>query len=177
MLAYVFWHWPRPALDPGHYVDALLAFHRSLEADPPPGFRGSRVREVEGAPWVPVPRAIEDWYLVDDFAALGALEQAAVAGHRLEPHDRAARLALGGAGGLYGRLRGAIGADPGHVVWFGKPASVRYPEFLAGVPAGELWQRKLVLGPAPEFCLGSAAAPPGADGPITVRARLLHSTA
>src|SRR5512145_570811 len=110
MLAYVFWHWPRPEHDRARYVDALVSFHRALEADPPAGFRGSRVQEVTGAPWIPTERALEDWYLVDDFAALGALEQAAISGRRLEPHDRAARLALGGAGGLYGRLREGTGA-------------------------------------------------------------------
>ncbi len=174
MLAYVFWHWPRPELDPARYAEALLAFHRSLAADPPPGFLGSRVREIAGAPWIGAARALEDWYLVDDWAALGALEQAAVSGRRLEPHDRAARLALGGAGGVYGRLREGDGTAPREVTWFGKPAGTPYAAFLADAPSGELWQRRLVLGPAPEFCLAGAAAPAAADAPITVSVRTLR---
>lgn len=169
----MFWHWPRPSLDLDRYAEALLAFHRSLRDDPPPGFRGSRVREVAGLPWVRSASGLEDWYLVDDWAALGALEQAAVTGPRRAPHDRAARLAEGGAGGVYGRLREGAQDAPEVVTWFAKPAGVPYPPFLAGAPPGELWQRKLVLGPAPEFCLAGPAAPPGADGPLTVGARTL----
>lgn len=173
MLAYVFWHWPRPDVDAARYAEGLLAFHRALAAAPPAGFRGARSREVTGVPWIGGGRAFEDWYLVDDWAALGALEQAAVAGRRRDPHDHAARMALGGAGGLYGQLAEGAGPPPAEVVWFGKPAGVPYPEFLARVPAGELWQRRLVLGPAPEFCLAGGAAPAGAEGTVTVRVRHL----
>lgn len=175
MLAYVFWHWPRPDADARRYADALVAFHHALAADPPAGFRGSRIRAVSGAPWAQAAGTLEDWYLVDDWAALGALEQAAVAGRRMEPHDRVARLALGGTGGVYGRLREGPSDVPGAVTWFGKPAGVPYPRFLDGVPPGELWQRRLVLGPAPEFCL-AGSPPPGADGPVTVSVRLLHAS-
>ncbi len=177
MLAYLFWHWPRPDVDPGRYADALLAFHRALEASPPPGYRGSRVLEVSGAPWVPVRTVLEDWYFVDDFAALGALDEAAISGARREPHDGAARMALGGTGGVYRRLReGATAAPPGRVCWFGKPAGMSYPELLARIPAAELWQRQLVLGPAPEFCLLGAEPPACADHPSSLSVRLLHAS-
>ncbi len=167
MLAYVFWHWPAPDVDRVRYAGSLAAFHRALRAAPPEGFVGSRVREVRGAPWVPAPLAFEDWYLVEDFAALGALERAAVSGPRRAPHDGAARLARGGTAGLYGRLReGAAGAD--RVAWFAKPAGMPYPDFLARVPPAELWQRKLTLGPAPEFCLAGGNPPADAAGAITL---------
>ena len=78
MLAYVFWHWPDPSVDRARYAEALVAFHRALAWRLPAGMRASRVYEIEGAPWVPVPRAFEDWYLVDDFTALGVLNDAAV---------------------------------------------------------------------------------------------------
>jgi hypothetical protein len=162
MLAYLFWHWPAPGVEAGHYADALFAFHRSLAASPPAGLRGSRVFLVEGAPWVPVERAYEDWYLLDDFAALGALNEAAVSGARRDPHDAAARLAAGGAGGLYRRLSGSAGAA-GRASWLAKPAGTGYAEFLARFSGGELWQRQLVLGPAPEFCLLGAAPPAGVE--------------
>ncbi len=176
MLAYLFWHWPRPEVDPGQYADLLLAFHRALSASPPPGYRGSRVLEIAGAPWVPVPAALEDWYFVDDFSALGALNEAAVSGQRRDPHDGAARLALGGAGGVYRRLREGPAAAPSVVTWFGKPAAIGYPEFLAQVVPAELWQRQLVLGPAPEFCLLGAIPPESAEGPSSVQVRLLHDS-
>src|SRR5712692_4218477 len=98
MLAYVLWHWCGREVEMTRYLEALTDFHRALAADPPAGFRGSRVVSVESAPWAPVARALEDWYFVDDFAALGALNEAAVAGRRRAPHDGAARLAAGGKG-------------------------------------------------------------------------------
>jgi hypothetical protein len=166
MLAYVFWHWPAPALAREAYVARLLAFHRALRAAPPPGFRGSRVLAVEGAPWAPAAAAYEDWYLVDDFAALGALNEAAVTAARREPHDGVARLAGGGAGGVYRRLSTG-GAVPPVVHWASKPAGEGYPSFLARLPAAEAWQRQLVLGPAPEFCL-LGPAPAGVEA-VAVR--------
>lgn len=176
MLAYLFWHWPRSDVDPGRYADALLAFHRALLANPPPGYRGSRVLEVSGAPWVPGATALEDWYFLDDFAALGALNEAAISGRRREPHDGAARLVEGGAGGVYRRLREGPATPPAWVTWFGKPAGIAYPEFLAQVPPVELWQRQLVLGPAPEFCLFGATPPERADGLSSLHVRLLHDS-
>jgi len=175
MLAYVFWHWPRADINPGRYADALLAFHHALAAMPPRGYHGSRVLEVSGAPWLPVPRALEDWYLVEDFTALGALNEAAVSGQRRDPHDGAARMMLGGAGGLYRRIREGMAA-PEPVVWFGKPVHLGYSEFLARVRPAELWQRQLVLGPGPEFCLSGGTAPEGAVEPSVVKTRLLHTS-
>jgi hypothetical protein len=176
MLAYLFWHWPRPEVDPGRYSDALLAFHRALSSAAPPGYRGSRVLEVVGAPWVPGPVAFEDWYFVDDFAALGALNDAAVSGQRRDPHDGAARMALGGAGGIYKRVREG---PPGVLVrtsWFGKPQGTSYSTFLARIPPAELWQRQLVLGPAPEFCLVGADPPAGAEDARSLLVRVLHES-
>jgi hypothetical protein len=161
MLAYVFWHWP--AGEPAGYVEALGAFHRALAAAPPPGYRGSRVLAVDGAPWLPVEQAFEDWYFVEDFAALGALNEAAVSGTRLAPHDAAARRAAGGTAGLYRLRSGTLGAAA-RASWFGKPSGMSYAELFARIPdAGELWQRQMVLGPAPEMCLVGAAPPAGID--------------
>ena len=135
MLAYLFWHWPRTDVEPGRYADALLAFHRALSAAPPPGFRGSRVLEVAGAPWVPGPIALEDWYLVDDFTALGALNEAAISGPRRDPHDGAARMAQGGAGGVYRRVREGLATAPAQASWFGKPAEIGLPPVPGADPA------------------------------------------
>ena len=170
MLAYVFWHWPAPGLEPDRYVERLLAFHRALRAAPPPGFRGSRVLAVEGAPWAQGAPAFEDWYLVDDFAALGALNEAAITGARQAPHDAVARLAAGGVGGVYRRLASAA-AQIDRVAWCAKPAGEPYADFLGRLPAGETWQRQMVLGPTPEFCI-FGAAPAGVQA-VTVRARVV----
>jgi len=147
-------------VEAARYADALAAFHRALADAPPPGFCASRVFAIEGAPWLPVRSAFEDWYLVEDFAALGQLNEAAVSGARREPHDAAARGAGGGHGGVY-RLLTALGeATPERTTWCSKPAGISYPEFLGRLPPGEAWQRQMVLGPAPEFCLVGVEATP-----------------
>ena len=59
----------------------------------------------------------------------------------------------------------------GFAFWFGKPKGVTYEALdksLRGLltRAGvALWQRQLVLGPTPEFCLRSPRADDGADLP------------
>lgn len=170
MLAYVFWHWPSPGVEHDRYAERLVAFHRALRGGPPPGFRGSRVLAIDGAPWAPGSPAYEDWYLLDDFAALGALNEAAITAARQAPHDAVARLAGGGAGGVYRRLRPG-GAVPGEVRWLSKPAGEPYATFLARLPPTECWQRQLVLGPAPEFCVFG----PAVEGlaAVAVRARVV----
>ena len=52
MLAYVFWHWPRPEIDRGQYLDHLTEFHRTLAANKPPGFQRSVVFRIQGANWL-----------------------------------------------------------------------------------------------------------------------------
>jgi hypothetical protein len=175
VIAYLFWHWPAPGVAAARYTEALVAFHRALASSPPPGLRGSRVLEVEDAPWLPVPRAFEDWYLLDDFAALGALNDAAVAGARRDPHDAAARLAGGGHGGVYRLLTPLRDPVSDRVTWCSKPPGVPYPEFLATLPEAETWQRQLVLGPAPEFCLVGIDAT-AALGGRAVAARRIHAS-
>lgn len=170
MLAYVFWHWPAGGVERDRYVERLVAFHGALRAAPPPGFRGSRVLAIEGAPWAGNAHAYEDWYFLDDFAALGALNEAAVTAARQEPHDAVARLAGGGAGGLYRRFSSGAGV-PEVVRWMSKPAGESYAAFLARLPGVEAWQRQLVLGPAPEFCV-LGPAPAGVEA-ISVRARVV----
>jgi hypothetical protein len=154
VLAYVFWHTPDSVDDISDYELALAAFHASLDPAEISGFRGSQVCRVQGVAWVSSPVVYEDWYLVDDFTALGALNEAAVSGRRQQPHDNAARMADKGMAGVYALRRGAAQLlDAGRTVWFGKPAGVSYDEFFGRL--GErrsLWQRQLVLGPTPEFC-------------------------
>lgn len=95
-------------------------------------------------------------------AALAPLNEAAVSGPRQAPHDVVARLAAGGAAGLYGLKRGAPLARPAAAAWFGKPAGMTYGalftlmEPVVADSGGGLWMRQMVLGPTPEFCLRSA---------------------
>jgi hypothetical protein len=156
-LAYVFWHWTQG--DEGDYETRLIRFHRALAAAPSSGLSGSSCARVAGAPWIPLRQGYEDFYLVEDFTALGALNDAAVEGSRKEPHDRAAVMAAGGAGGLYRLIAGdstLIGSA--HAYWFAKPTGMTYADLSAmvspivGRVGGALWQRQMVLGPAPEYC-------------------------
>ena len=119
----------------------------------------------------------EDWYLVNDHAALGVLNEAAAGrGHR-SSHDDVATQSGRGAGGLYALLEG----EPTHLarrrrvaVWVaiqpvgsGAAAVGRVPG-LAGLlgdgmdgATASLWRRQLVLGPAPELCVVAPEAPSG----------------
>src|SRR5215467_4760532 len=128
MLAYVFWHWPQSGIDPDLYVDHLTAFYETLNANKPHGFRESVTFRVRGASWLKTnDEAYEEWYLVDDSAALDVLNDAAVSGTCEEPHNRVAREAADGIGGLY-RLR-AGAEDPARakfVLWLSKPSGVSY---------------------------------------------------
>ncbi len=160
MLAYVFWHWPRPEAGAPAYEQRLGRFHKALANDAPDGFISSTPFRISGAPWIPVPQAYEDWYLVTDFDALGNLNEGAVAGARAAPHDEVAGEAAGGTGGLYQSIAGQGRLAPVRAAaWLSKPSGVRYPEFFAALakiasqPDITLWQRQLTLGPAPEFCL------------------------
>ena len=101
MLAYVFWHWRRPACPPP-YEALQRRFHAALEAAPPAGFSGSRSLAIAGAPWAADGgQAYEDWYLLEGSAALDPLNAAAVTASRQQPHDAAAAAAEGGTAGLY----------------------------------------------------------------------------
>ena len=100
MLAYVFWHSPGSADTISTYEAALAAFHSSLDPADIRGFRGSQACLVQGASWFSAPVVYEDFYLVDDFTALGALNEAAVAGHRRRPHDNVAGMTAEGMAGV-----------------------------------------------------------------------------
>ncbi len=170
MLAYLLWHRPADGVERETYERACEHFHRSLHHSPPAGFRGSAVFGVGELPWLAPAQCstYEDWYLLDDFAALGVLNGAAVAhGHR-SAHDEVARRFGTGAGGLYGLLEGHadLAAAP-QAIWVSRPP---------GEPRGELdqllgdgmdpthaslWRRALVFGPAPEYCLLSPEPPRG----------------
>ena len=132
MLAYVFWH--QPAVEEG-YEEALKEFHASL----PHTSASFRLQSLPFAGGVP---GYEDWYLVDDWQALGELNVMAVDAQHKPPHDQAAQRTKAGWGGVYALVEGDAAEPPLAVTW-----SHRRPE------AEVLWQRQMVLGPAPEYCV------------------------
>ena len=158
MLAYVFWHRPAPGTDAALYERALAEFHEALAAAPPSGFHRSWAFRLASIPWLGDATGYEDWYLVDDFAALGALNEAAVSASLKAPHDAVAGLAAEGAGGVYRIVAGAPRPETVAIAaWLAKPAGKPDAEFLAEL-GGTVWQRQMTLGPTPEFCLHLPAA-------------------
>jgi hypothetical protein len=182
VLAYLFWHRPRDGAATTTYERAHVAFHRSLAHAPPVGFLGSVALRVADLPWLraaaaPEDRAgdegldsYEDWYFLEDHAALGVLNEAAIGrGHRTA-HDDVARRSGPGAGGLYVLIEGHRPPPPAAsslAVWVaGPPRAGRYEigKLLGdGIDPdhASLWRRQLVLGPAPEFCLLTPEPPLG----------------
>ena len=167
MLAYVFWHWKQAGITASEYENRQRAFHAALVSAPSSGFLGSFSVGLSEAPWAAGGgEAYEDWYLVQDFEALGQLNDAAISASRAAPHDAAAAFAAGGAGGLYGLRLGSAIRRPQYACWFGKPDGMRYSELfdqlspLVDQVKGALWMRQMVLGPAREFCLHAIAPVP-----------------
>lgn len=163
MLAYVFWHWPQASVDRDAYVEHLIAFQETLAANKPAGFRESAVYRIRGASWLNTQgEAYEEWYLLDDSAAMDPLNDGAVSGACLEPHNRVAREAADGTGGLYRfRVGNENLSQSRFATWLSKPAGVSYSDFYAGLesitsqPGVGLWGRQMTLGPTTEFCLHS----------------------
>ena len=149
MLAYVFWHRPAAEADASAYEVAQRAFHTAVET-PSTSFRIDRLPFGEGGGY-------EDWYLVDDWEALGELNAEAVDRLRRDKHDHAASLAAAGWGAVYELVRGEAEIPQG-VEWLEKPRGESSKEFVASLPHDSIWRRQLVLGPAPEFCCSTTNA-------------------
>ena len=163
MLAYVFWHWRKEGIKLEEYENDLTQFHRTLNLNKSPGFTSSTVFEIDRADWLAAPStAYEEWYLLTGSAAMDPLNYAAVHGACEEPHNRVARNAAGGTGGLY-RLRcGSEGLSKArHAMWLNKPEGVSYTDFYKSLEplvehtGSAFWGRQMTLGPTTEFCLHS----------------------
>jgi hypothetical protein len=157
VLAYVFWHWP--SADTAEYEAALVRFHQALTEAAPAGFVRSTCLRVDALPWDADRHGYEDWYLVEDWAALGVLNEGAVTGRPRGPHDEAALRAAGGAGGLLRHRSGPVVPRPeGSAAWFGKPPGWSYDQVEDLGGRFTVWHRQMVLGPAPEFCAFASAS-------------------
>jgi hypothetical protein len=179
MLAYLSWHRAAAEVDPAAYEQALERFHRSLAHRPPSGFRGSASFRLDELPWLAPAAAVgagqadeqagyEDWYLLDDWSAVGVLEEAAVSRGHFTAHDRVASLAGVATGSIYRLIEGCARLDGAAVaVWVSRAPGHEHPSLAALLgdgmqpDLGGLWRRCLGLGPAPEFCLLASEAPPG----------------
>src|SRR3954471_14789514 len=156
MLAYLFWHEPHADVDAYRCVALLNAFHRALAAAPPPGFVRSWSVRLDHAPCDGGP-AFEDWYLVEDWPALGTLNEAAVRAPREDAHDAIAALATNGAGGLYLLQHGTLEGPAPWAGWVvkaqGEPRAPCESQLRDAFDGGAVLRRQRVLGPAPESLL------------------------
>lgn len=176
MLLYLFWHQSAGREPHQSYEQALVRFHRRLREVAVPGLAASGTARVRRLPWMPGD-GYEDWYAVEDFNALGLLNDAAVDAAHAEAHDLVAHAAGFGVGGLYALERGEMGVAPRHCIWLTKPKGVSYPDFrqqlAAHAPADSatVWRRQMVLGPAPEFRLTTTLelAMPAIMAPVACR--------
>ncbi|HSS61369.1 MAG TPA: hypothetical protein VLK30_07930 [Candidatus Limnocylindrales bacterium] len=173
MLAYVFAHRHLREADQRAYENALREFHARLASAPPKGFVASCTYQIAGA--------YSDWYLVDDSAALDALNEAAVSGEAGAAHDIAAHMATDGVGRLQTLAAGKADLDAPWEIRFAKPSGMSYGELYSllqkwtGLPGVSLWRRMMVLGPPPEFRLVAASAidlPAGLSPEAVARRRI-----
>jgi len=185
VLAYLSWHRPAPTVDVDAYERALEQFHRSLAHRAPSGFRGSATFRAAELPWLgsggpaaapampdapgsPAAPGYEDWYLLDDWAALGVLEEAAVSRGHVSAHDRIASLSGVATGAVYRFVEGHAGLEETQLaVWVARASGHEHPSLSALLGDGMdpavdgLWRRCLGLGPAPEFCMLASEASAG----------------
>jgi hypothetical protein len=186
MQAYVFWHWPLPTITAHDYTEHLISFHQSLRDNAFPGFHSSHIFQLMNAPWGPPNQSCyEDWYLVENFAALETLNTIAVTAANKAPHDQAARYAAAGKAGLYQLCAGVADPTRAHIAcWFAKPSGMAYTAFFSLIRPlveenkGALWQRQMTLGPTPEFCWWAPVSPslPATFTEVTLPLVLVWST-
>ena len=164
MLGYLLWHWPLAEVDAAAYEASISGFHRALADLQPKGFLGSASFRVSGAPWAAsCGPAYEDWYLLEDSAAIDVLNDLAVSGESKGHHDSAALALENAAAGLYtlrvGNATVASLKEATQGNWLAKPKGQSYEDFFAFIEPWTregnvpVWRRQMVLGPTLEFCL------------------------
>ena len=163
MLAYVFWHLPAANVDVADYEARLAVFHAALRAEHTSGVELTATVALDAIPWLGGDPGYEDWYLVDDFAALGVLNAAAVSGAQQAAHDAAAAAVHRGVAGVMGHVSGPLLPEPPRwAAWLSKPDGLSYEAFHAELwealsNDASAWQRQMTLGPATEYCVVAPA--------------------
>ena len=171
LMAYVFWHWPRPEISLELYERKLVLFQNTLTSSEPDGLVEALSFRVNGLPWGPKEgKAYEDWYVLRDFAALGTINEFAVSGESREPHDSIAKDYMKGAGGVFKLITGDLRLREARFeTWVEKQVGPSYQSYYEEVGRhadwmhSDLWRRQLVLGPSAQFCIHS-------DGPLNLPA-------
>lgn len=162
LLAYVFWHRPAPEVPPHTYERELLAFHERLREAAVPGLLGCHSLRIDPLPWLPDPGGFEDWYLLRDFTALGALNERAVDAGARPAHDRVAHHNGMGAGGVYKLPRGAPPSpttpSTGWAAWFAKPRETGYQRFYDTLPLNRS-RSPAISTRSPNACIPSPDVP------------------
>jgi hypothetical protein len=153
MLAYLFWHRPRGGVSREAYEPRLLAFHAAL-AEAAVTSASFRLEQLPFA----TRDGYEDWYLVDDWSAIGTLSELAIQGVEGSRHETVAQLSGESWGGLYALVRGPAAAPAG-VIWTAKLPGEDLDSLLRRHAGATVWRRQLALGPAPELCVAQEASP------------------
>jgi hypothetical protein len=135
-------------------------------------------------PWGPSnARFYEDWYVVKDFASLGAINDRAVSGSAGRAHDSIVKDFMNGTGSVFRLVGGGLPLRESHLAtWTEKPIGPSYESYyeeLANITTGsrtDLWRRQLALGPSQQFCIHSVEPLqiPQAFKPLSCRAELVR---
>jgi hypothetical protein len=169
MLVYVFWHQPKAGIALDEYAGALLAFESVFKAQ-------GDVEEVQSFRMESVPwfgggaKVYTDWYSMTDSSKLDPVTQHAVTGACEKPHLAIAAMTGSGTGSLYDvTYPGCTIGEARYGVWLAKPNGMSYSDFRAKMSTLEtegvcLLQRRMALGPSPEFCVLSVESVKLPDG-------------
>ena len=157
MLAYLFWHMPKPTVATADYERDLIAFSHALSDLNCRGVRRITSFRTSAVPWLDNAAGYEDWVTIDSSSALETLNEQAVAGHMAAVHGTVAQQMGVGYGGVYYHLWGDM--DP-HVAeraqWLSRPRGIEFRPVLEAISDTAIgpvsvWRRFMVLGPGSEF--------------------------